>query len=114
MRSKVPWKFAILCFFHNNHVYEKWVPPQHRSTFNGTICPISAFGANKSWKQCSEKVPFYYPMGTPFFNNHVYETVLIGHWGTEIVPLGIRYHGLLNSTSMTKTIVWKTRRDPWL
>ena len=28
---------------------------------------------------------------------HVYETVLLGHWGTEIVPLRIPYYGQSNS-----------------
>ena len=30
-------------------------------------------------------------------SNHVYETVPLGHWGTEIVPLRVPYYGQSNS-----------------
>ncbi len=37
--------------------------------------------------------------GTFFLNNHVYETVALGYWGTEIVPLRVPYYGQSNSAA---------------
>ncbi len=38
------------------------------------------------------------PQGALFFlNTHVYETVPLGHWGTEIVPLRVPYYRQSNS-----------------
>ena len=30
--------------------------------------------------------------GTPFSKEHIYETVPLGYWGTEIVPLRVPYY----------------------
>ena len=40
-----------------------------------------------------------------FLNNHVYETVPLGHWGTEIVLLRVPYYGQSNSVPMGTILV---------
>ena len=59
---------------------EKWVPKRYRW---GTIATNSTL--------LFKGALFF------FLNNHVHETVPLGQWGTEIVPLRVPYYGQSNS-----------------
>ena len=68
---------------------------------NSTVTLFSegyCFGAKKVENSTPlKKGTVLVPLGHFFLNNHVYETVPFGHWGTEIVALRVLYYGQSNS-----------------
>ncbi len=64
--------------------------------FSLTFSLLSPFFSGVLFRS-KKKVENSTPRGTFFLNNHVYETVPLGHWGTKIVPLRVPYYGQSNS-----------------